>query len=79
MANIGDNIEAMTEMVASLKSRYKNRISEGTILRIVEISLAMAQNERNQSSFPTDDIPLPDETDPAVEAAVTADPTTEDA
>lgn len=87
MASVTDNIISMVDLIATLKREYKNRLTEGTILRVVEINIAIQQQNPAMPVPPNEgdtDIPLPDGSEPfpeeaAVEAAVTAEPTKEDA
>jgi hypothetical protein len=67
---IADNIRTMAELVADVKKQY--RLSETSILRIVDMNFAIAQQNNSQSfsgeedipDFPEDAIHAPDETIP---------------
>lgn len=47
MATIGDNIRALAALVAEVKK--DTRLSEATILRIVDMNFALAQNNASQT------------------------------
>lgn len=47
---VGDNIRDMARLVASLKRDF--RLNENTIMRIVDMNLAMAREDRTTPDFP---------------------------
>lgn len=59
MATLAENIESMAEMVTKLKKNY--RLSEGTILHLIDMNLAIAQNNGFGGVTPDEEgIPMPD-------------------
>lgn len=67
MATIADNIHSMAELVSSVKRTH--RLTETTVMRIVDMNFALAQGTNQQSfsgdeEFPMDSpIPLPENDD----------------
>lgn len=90
---MGENIANMVGLIADLKSQYRNRLNETTILRVVELNIGIAMQGRDPGEAPEGDIEIPDEDaleaamtgeepqqlHPQTEEAITTDPTTEDA
>lgn len=60
MATIADNITSMAALVAKVKREY--RLTETTVLRIVDMNFAIAQSNPNAGGFGGDEtIPMPDD------------------
>ena len=58
MATLTDNINQMAGLVASVKKTY--RLTEGTVMRIIDMNIALvqqaqAQAEERPMDFPTDE------------------------
>ena len=59
MATLAENIENMADLVAKIKK--STRLSENSILRIVDMNLAMAQQNGPMGQLPDDtDLPMVD-------------------
>lgn len=58
MATIADNIRSMAELVAEVKRNY--RLTENTVLRIVDMNFALAQNTGAQTFSGDEPFPMPE-------------------
>lgn len=59
MATIAENIHSMAALVAEVKKSY--RLNETTIMRIVDMNFALAQQNGTPSFGGDEDFPIPDE------------------
>ncbi len=87
MATFIENVQAMTDVIRAEKAR--TRLSEPTLVRVVEMNLSMMMNQPSMPQGMPEDDDI-DPMDPALDAAMTPeltvvpdeatiDPTTEDA
>lgn len=62
MATVAENAVGMADLVATIKKRF--RLTETTVMRIVELNLAYAQQNNAESTYDSDENLTLDENEP---------------
>ena len=71
MATVAENIESMATLAARIKR--DTRLTEGTIVRLIEFNLAYAtQNKPNPYDMPDEEFVPPTEANPDEDAVIAA-------